>query len=119
MKLEELIKVSEAKTLWLSDSTVEVEYGFACDLMSDALHLIQNNQEKTILITGLCNAQSIRTADMLDIHIIMLVRDKQLKEEDLALAKSLNMNVLSTNQTMYQTCGKLYVAGLKAVEVDV
>lgn len=115
MKLEELKEILQVNILHLENNDCEFEVAFATDLMSDALHLIQNNSEKTLLITGLCNAQSVRTADMLDLKTILYVRGKCLQEEDLELAKSLNLNILSTTATMYEVCGQLYEKGLQPV----
>lgn len=88
---------------------------FASDLMSDALALIQDSPESTVLITGLCNAQVLRTAEMLDIELIIFVRNKFLSEEDLEIAKEMGFNIFSTPHTMYQTCGILYGKGLKGI----
>ncbi len=114
MKLAELEKILDITVVNMADDC-EFDVAFATDLMSDALHLIQDNSDKTLLITGLCNAQSVRTADMLDLKTILYVRGKTLQEEDLQLAKSLNLNILSTKLTMYEVCGQLYEKGLKPV----
>lgn len=115
MKLSELKEALEICELNLADEDCEFQVAFATDLMSDALHLIQQDSEHTLLITGLCNAQSVRTADMLDLKTILYVRGKQLQDEDLQLAQSLNLNILSTSLTMYEVCGQLYELGIKAV----
>ena len=114
MKLAELEKILDITVVNMADDC-EFDVAFGTDLMSDALHLIQDNSDKTLLITGLCNAQSVRTADMLDLKTILYVRGKTLQEEDLQLAKSLNLNILSTKLTMYEVCGQLYEKGLKPV----
>ena len=114
MKLAELEKILDITVVNMAVDC-EFDVAFATDLMSDALHLIQDNSDKTLLITGLCNAQSVRTADMLDLKTILYVRGKTLQEEDLQLAKSLNLNILSTKLTMYEVCGQLYEKGLKPV----
>lgn len=93
----------------------EIYVAFASDLMSDVLAMVQENPEETLLITGLCNAQSIRTADMLDIRNILVVRNKKYNEEEIELAKECGINVIATPYTMFETCALLHDAGLKSV----
>ena len=53
-----------------------IEYAFACDLMSDVLTFV--NQE-ILLITGLSQLQSLRTAEMLDIKYILFCYSEATK----------------------------------------
>lgn len=118
MNPKSLIQLVAATEL-LSENEESLDYAFAGDLMSDALALIRNHCENTLLITGLCNAQTLRTADMLDIQTILFVRNKMLSDEDLELAKQLRMNIYMTHTTMYEACGQLYKAGISPVEAHV
>ena len=79
------------------------------DLMSDVLAFIKPN---ALLLTGLTNAQVIRTAEMVDIKAIVFVRGKQPTAEALELAKEKRIPLLSTKFLMYESCGQLYKAGL-------
>ena len=45
---------------------MEVEHCFASDLMSDVLTL----KDTPVLITGLCNVQTIRTCDMANLDVV-------------------------------------------------
>ena len=91
----------------------EVDCAFASDLMSDVLTL---RTEKTVmLITGLCNMQTIRTCEMSDIKVIMFVRGKQVTEEMKELAEENEMTLISTNFSLYRTAGLLFNAGLPGV----
>lgn len=113
MKVRELIQILDAQPLTDGCEAMENEYqyGFACDLMSDALALIQSS-ESTVLLTGLANAQSLRTAEMLDIKMVIYVRAKKLSDADLELAEEMGLSVYSTTLTMYEACGRLYAGGL-------
>ncbi len=93
------------------------DYGaaFATDLMSDALAMIRESPEDTVLITGLCNAQVLRTAEMLDIEMIVFVRGKVLGEEELEMAQDMGVNLFTTKCTMYEACGLLYEKGLRGI----
>ena len=110
MKLKQLLQLIDGTALTPYDENQEFNYVFASDLMSDVLALVQKDSDQTVLVTGLCNAQSLRTADMLDI------RDKHVSDEDLQLAESMGLTLLATRCTMYETCGLLYGHGLKPVE---
>ena len=82
--------------------------------MSDVLALAS---DAAILITGLNNPQIVRTAEMLDISLIILVRGKKPSEEILAIANETNITILTTDMTMYETCGRLYNAGVLALPI--
>ncbi|MCR5448483.1 MAG: hypothetical protein K6F23_03740 [Solobacterium sp.] len=91
------------------------EVAFATDLMSDALLMIQSDPEKTILITGLANAQTLRTAEMLDLQFIVFVRSKYLDDNTIEMARNMGLCAISTDYTMYETCGILYAKGLDSI----
>jgi hypothetical protein len=80
--------------------------------MSDVLTL---QATQFILITGLVNTQTIRTAEMADISCIILVRNKKALPEVLELAKQTNITIIECPYSMFKACGLLYKAGLKAV----
>lgn len=116
MLAKEIIELLKAKPLSVYDERwleQEYYYGFASDLMSDALVMIDAKTEATVLITGLANVQSIRTAEMLDLSLIILVRGKQMDEESLMVAKAKNITILSTDYKMFEACGILYQGGMK------
>ena len=117
MELKSLTLRLDAETLILGHPRIldhEYHYVFAADLMSDALAMVNSDCTKTLLVTGLQNAQSLRTAEMLDIDTIIYVRGKHLTPEDIALAKEMEINAFSTPKTMYEACGILYELGLRS-----
>ena len=121
MLCREILDKVNAKPLYIFNENLlnkEYNYIFAADLMSDALTMVNNNNDSTILVTGLVNAQSLRTAEMLDISMIIYVRDKIPTIQDLELAKEMEFNLFSTEDTMFECCGKLYALGLKAPHND-
>lgn len=92
----------------------EVTCAFGSDLMSDALAY---TGEDTLLLTGLCNNQVIRTVEMLDLSHIVFVRGKCPSEEMLEMAREDEICILATEKTMFDTCGLLYAAGLRGSEL--
>jgi len=98
----------------------KIEYAFSADLMSDVLMLIRRAVseagEKGLLITGLATNQSIRTAEMLDIDIVVLVRGKKPTQKMIDLATESEILLLGTKLGMYTSSGKLFQSGLKGIE---
>lgn len=82
---------------------------FASDMMSDVLAC---PDEIHCLLTGLINQQVIRTADMMDIGLVVFVRGKCPPEEVVEMARQRDMVVLLTSCRMFSACGRLYGAGL-------
>ena len=80
------------------------------DLMSDVLAYVK---DQPVLITGLTNAQAVRTAEMMDIICIVIVRGKIADEGLIALANDRKIVILQTNHSMFTTCGILYANGLR------
>ena len=87
----------------------EVTSAFGCDLMSDVLAYVK---DQSVLLTGLVNPQVIRTAIMLDMVCVVFVRSKTPTEEILKLARESGIVVMSTNKTLYESCGIIYSIGV-------
>ncbi|MEW9123044.1 MAG: DRTGG domain-containing protein [Thermotaleaceae bacterium] len=115
MKIKEIKKLLDATCITEKQNMEEeVDTAFGCDLMSDVLAF---SCGKTLLLTGLTNPQVIRTAEMLDIHVIIFVRGKKPSQEVIDLANENHMTLLCTNHIMYTACGILFKNGLKGVPV--
>lgn len=111
MKLEEICATLEGELVCGSDkANREVTHAFASDLMSDVLTVNCNN---LLLITGLANMQTIRTAEMSDIDCILFVRKKSVTPEMISLAEELGMTLITCPLTMFRASGELYKAGIK------
>ncbi|WP_008824680.1 hypothetical protein [Haloplasma contractile] len=117
MKLSEIVTLTHATIFTPTDHTrLESNYdkGFACDLMSDVLAYVEDH---VLLITGLVNEHSLRTATMLDIDAILFVRGKKPTPALIEEAIRKNVTLLGTNMTSYQVSGILYNAGLGSLEL--
>ena len=116
MTVKEIAAVLKAQ--WLcceEEGDRTVLNAFASDMMSDVLAYVQ---EDTLLLTGLVNSQSIRTAEMLDLPCVVFVRGKNPHRDAIERAQEMGMPALSTQYTMFESCGRLYAAGLKPVEIE-
>jgi len=113
MKISKIIDVLGAKLVIGADQlNHEVVFGFASDLMSDVLTL---ETDGLLLITGLANLQCIRTAEMSDINVILLVRNKKATSEMLELAKENNIAIIETKTSMFRAITALANIGLEPV----
>lgn len=113
MKVSEIVKLLDGNMLCgeaRSDYTIEV--AFASDLMSDVLTL---KNDHVLLITGLNNMQTIRTAEMSDINCIILARNKRASEDMIALARENEMILIECRYSVFKTCGLLFQAGVKPI----
>jgi predicted transcriptional regulator len=112
MRLSEVMAITQAECLLPDiDLDREVHGAFASDLMSDVLRY---DLADGLLITGLANPQAIRTAEMADATAVLLARGKVPSPEMIHLAEETDIPLLSTHITMFETCGRLHVAGLPA-----
>ncbi|MBE6753869.1 MAG: hypothetical protein E7559_05920 [Ruminococcaceae bacterium] len=94
----------------------DVKAACGSDMMSDVLAYVKN---QALLLTGLVNAQVIRTAEMMDMICIVFVRSKEPTPEMIELAQDSGIVLLTTNMRMYEACGLLYSNGLgKVGEAD-
>lgn len=88
----------------------EVHTACGADMMSDVLAFVKN---QSVLLTGLCNPQVIRTSEMMDIICIVFVRGKKPDEHMIALAKEREIVLMTTSHRMFSACGLLYEKGLR------
>jgi len=117
MKIREIIEKIDGKIISGEDKLdVEVERGFAADLLSDVLAL---TEEKACLITGITGPQVIRVAEVLDIPLIIIARGKQPSKALVEAAKLSGIPVVLTNKTVFETCGILYTNGVKPCKIKI
>ena len=110
MKVKEIIDILNAELLCGNQNT-EIEVNSACgaDLMSDVLAFVK---DACVLLTGQNNQQVIKTAEMMDVSCIVFVRGKKPNQDVCSLADEIGAVVLSTEMTMFESCGRLYARGL-------
>ncbi len=110
MILAEVLSTLEGKLLSPSiDLKQEISMACGADLMSDVLAFTHAG---TLLLTGLTNPQVVRTAEMACIVAIVFVRGKLPPHETISLAQEKGIPLLASKYTMYESCGRLFNAGL-------
>lgn len=113
MKLTEIIRLTKARPV--AGNHMEnriIRKAFSSDLMSDVLTL---DEEHILLITGLTNVQLIRTAEIADIEVVLLARNKRASEEMIRLAEETGLVLLETPYSIFRASGILYENGLEPV----
>lgn len=113
MLISRMIQLLEARLL-CGDENEEVNVPFSSDTMSDVLAC---SEEIDVLLTGLVNPQVVRTANLMDIRLIVFVRGKAPSEDMVRMAQECGITLIVTNKKMFVSCGILYENGL-AREVD-
>jgi predicted transcriptional regulator len=111
MRLRDVIRFTNAEVLSgeeLLDS-IDVEYAYGSDLMSDVLAFARPG---SLLLTGLTNVQIMRTAQMLDIPAVVFVRGKRPQDAAISLAYQVKIPVILSRLSMFENCGILYREGL-------
>ncbi len=111
MKIEEILAAVNGKLVCLGNLKGK-DFLKACssDLMSDVLTL---KEDKLVLITGLANIQTVRTAEMADISCIIVVRNKKVNQEMIRIADEAGIALIECPYSMFKASGLLFIAGLK------
>jgi predicted transcriptional regulator len=110
MRFSEVRDILDAKVL-AGEDFLDGEAFSACgsDFMSDVLAYVK---DQGLLLTGLVNPQVIRTADMMDMKCVVIVRGKMPDPSMINLAEERGIVLMSSKERLYNACGKLYQAGL-------
>ena len=116
MTIAQIAKILDAK--WIcgeEQQDLEITYAFASDMMSDVLAHVGMD---TMLLTGLINSQSVRTAEMLDVPCLVFVRGKIPHKDAVQRAQQIDLPLLMTSYSMFEACGRLYEAGMSATKLE-
>lgn len=112
MKLNDCIKVLKADVLVPgADMDMDIRVACGADLMSDVMAFACHTNE--MMLTGLVNQQTIRTAEMMDVKVVVFVRGKEPLPAMLQLAQDRGICILRTPLPMFTACGLLYQSGVK------
>ena len=90
----------------------DFSYAFASDLMSDVLTLGEHNP---IILTGLCNIQTVRTCEMGNLSVIIFVRKKKPGNDIIELAEENDMVLMECDYSMFKASGILYQNGIEPI----
>jgi predicted transcriptional regulator len=113
MNLREIRDILECEVLTQGDDlSVDVHQVVASDGMSEILAFAKSRE---LMITGLTNIQSIRTADIAGVCAVVYCRGKRPDKRVIEFAEQKRIPVMITKMVMFDICGILYNKGLKGV----
>jgi hypothetical protein len=117
MNLNEITDLLNAKIHHVDeedDLNTEIVTAAASDLMSDVLASVSTPD---LLLTGLTNAQVIRTSSVSGIKAVVIVRGKSLEPKIIELAREERIAIMTTDISLFESCGILYQKGLKSANI--
>ena len=113
MTLQEVKDLLQCHVLNGADALkLDVTQVVASDGMSEILAFAKSRE---LMITGLTNIQSIRTADIAGVSAVVYCRGKMPDKKVIEFAREKHLPVLITKMGMFDICGILYSKGLKGV----
>ena len=89
---------------------IEVDTAVAADGMSAVLAAPHPG---ALMVTGLANIQSVRTADVADVRAIVYIRGKLPNDKVIELARQKKIPLLATRLGIFDVCGILREKGMK------
>ena len=112
MNIQSIADLVNGEIATNTNNSQEIISGLTSDLMSDILTLETDN---AILITGLNNMQTIRTAEMSDIQCVLIARDNKVSPEMIKLANQNNITVIESPFTVFRVSGLLFSNGINPI----
>jgi len=105
IRIADVVEVLEGEVVCGEEKLSDTVEDFAAtDLLSDLLAL---EKEKYALLTGLTNAQILRTADITNACCVVIVRGKQPQPPAVSLAKSSGIPLILSRFTMFDACCRI------------
>ena len=114
MKLSEIKDILKA-TIVVGENQLDktVVAGGGADMMEDVLSAVA---EGGVLLTGLTTDQVLSTAKITGLAAIVIVRGKKPTVSLLERARSYDLPVLLTDFSLFVSCGRLYMNGLRGLD---
>ncbi len=113
LTLEQIAQHLEARVLTCPEHLQrKVSHAQGSDLMSDVLAF---SNPDSLLLTGLTNAQVVRTAEVAGMLGIVFVRGKLPAEAVALLATECSLPLFSTRLGMFDACGTLFKQGIRGM----
>jgi predicted transcriptional regulator len=114
MNLQELVDCTQGRLLTEAGAAgLTIKGAGAADLMSDVLACVQPG---AVLLTGLCNRQVVRTAQMADVAAVVFVRGKQPEPATIDLANAVGIPLITSEYGLFELCGRLHRRGVPSLE---
>jgi len=113
MKLSRISELLTCEVLSCFDKLDgDIRSCMSSDMMSDVLAFANPG---SLLLTGLTNSQSVRTAAIADAGAIVYLRGKKPDKQTIELAEQLSIPLMCTDLGMFEACGILHKEGLTGI----
>jgi hypothetical protein len=78
--------------------------------------VLQATAKGSVLLTGLTTVDVVRICTVMDIGALVFVRGKHPGSGVVEMADSYKIPVLMTKRSLFVSCGRLYMNGLRGME---
>jgi len=92
---------------------IDIASGGGADLMADVLSATAKG---SVLLTGQNTSEVIEICIMAEVGAVVFVRGKQPSESVIELATVNSIPILLTHESMFVSCGRLYMQGLRGMD---
>ena len=114
MKIAEIKDILRASVLYGEDKLDGVvTAGGAADLMDDVLATAAKG---CVLLTGVTTDHVVRTAKIVGVGAIVIVRGKQPPESFVEMAQTHEIPLLLSDYSLFVACGRLYMNGIRGLD---
>jgi predicted transcriptional regulator len=114
MKISEIKEILKGHMLCGEDQMdAVIVAGGAADLMDDVLAAAAKG---CVLLTGVTTDHVIRTAKIVGVETIVIVRGKNPPQEFIEMATSFEIPLMVTEYSLFVACGRLYMNGIRGLD---
>ncbi len=114
MKITEVKEILKAKVLSGENQLDKVIVsGGAADLMDDVL---ASAAKDCALLTGVTTDHVLRTAKIVSVGAVVIVRGKIPSDAFIEMARSYELPLLLTDYSLFVACGRLYMNGIRGLD---
>jgi hypothetical protein len=92
------------------DGAMEVEGGYASDLLSD---VIARAESGSIWVTTQTHVNIVAVASLKELAAVVIVSGRKPDDETVGLANAKGVCLLGTQSSAYEVAGRLYEAGIR------
>ncbi|MBF0452264.1 MAG: hypothetical protein HQK75_16295 [Candidatus Magnetomorum sp.] len=114
MKLKQIKDILGATLVSGGDQLdIEIISGGGADLMDDVLSATAKG---CVLLTGQTTPDVIEICIMAEVGAVVFVRGKKPSESVIEMANANSIPILLTRESMFVSCGRLYMEGLRGMD---
>ena len=109
MKVKELVDELNLEVVTNCDLEREISGGYVSDLLS---HVMANGERGNLWITIQSHSNIVAVASLLEFAAIIIPCGVKVDENTIKKAEQENINILTSDEEIYQITGKIYSLGI-------